>query len=187
MRCFIAIDINEKIRNNLVDLQKRFAERTGSDKGVKWTRPGSVHLTLKFLGDIERKESESVCRATEKVARDYSKFDLQVEGIGCFGGKRPRVLWAGCSEGSEQLKQLQSDLEQELEKFGWSKDKRSFAPHLTLCRIKSGKAGKKLKGIPDEYEGYRLGKMAVDKLVVYESELTPEGPVYTVLGSYELQ
>jgi 2'-5' RNA ligase len=187
MRCFIAIDINEKIRDNLVNLQKQFDEKAGFDKGVKWTRPGSIHLTLKFLGDIERKESVSICRAAEKIASDYSKFDFLVEGIGCFGGKRPRVLWAGCGEGSRKLKELQSDLEEELAKSGWAKDKRSFAPHLTLCRIKSGKAGKKLKNIPDEYEGYRLGKMAVNELVVYESELTRKGPVYTVLGSYELQ
>lgn len=188
MRCFIAIDIGEEVRDNLADLQKRLKEETDTGKGVKWTRPGSIHLTLKFLGDINREESVSVCKAVEKIAAEYEKFDLQVEGVGCFGSKKkPRVLWSGCSEGSEQLKKLQSTLEEELEKSGWAKDKRDFSPHLTLCRIKSGKAGKKLAKIPDEYEGWRLGKISVDELVVYESELTPKGAVYTALGSYELQ
>jgi len=187
MRCFIAIDIGEEVRDNLADLQKQLKQTTGTGKGVKWTRPGSIHLTLKFLGEIERKESESVCKAVEKTASAHEKFDLQVEGVGSFGGKKPRVLWAGCNEGSEQLKKLQIALGDELEKSGWAKDKRDFSPHLTLCRIKSGKEGKKLAKVPDEYKDWALGKISVDELVVYESELTPKGAVYTVLGSYELQ
>jgi 2'-5' RNA ligase len=186
MRCFIAIDIGDDVRNKLADLQKQLKEKTGFSKAVKWTRPDSIHLTLKFLGEIDRKESVSISKTVEQVAANYGKFELNVEGVGYFGKNCPRVLWAGCGEGSKQLKILQNDLENALAESGWKKEKRTFSPHLTLCRIKSRKAGYKIMKIAEEFSDYKIGSIYADKLKIYESNLTPDGAKYSVLAGYAL-
>ena len=110
-----------------------------------------------------------------------------MESVGFFGGRSARVLWVGAGQDNENLLQLQEDLEQRLASAGWPPETRKFAGHLTLCRVRNSKAGVKLARLTEEYGDYKLGVMPVDSLGVYQSELRPEGPVYTVLGNYKLQ
>jgi 2'-5' RNA ligase len=83
--------------------------------------------------------------------------------------------------------QLQADLEQQLDAAGWPKEARKFSAHLTLCRIRNAKAGFKLAQMVRDYENVHLGTMSADSVTVYQSELTPQGPIYTPLGNYALQ
>ena len=90
----------------------------------------------------------------------------------------PAVMYVFASE---------QNLEKQLDSAGWPKETRKFSAHLTLCRIRNSKAGFKLAQLAQEYEDFVIGTMSADSVTVYQSQLTPEGPIYTKLGNYELQ
>jgi len=188
MRCFIAIDIDNEIRKGLADLQDELQAEADSGRGdVKWVEPQSVHLTLKFLGEIKDNQLVEISNIVKDVASRHKDFSLDVKHVGSFGGSSARVLWVGAGEDCPQLLQLQAELEEQLEVAGWPKEARQFAAHLTLCRIKNAKAGFKMSQLAEQYKDSDLGSLAVDSVCVYESQLRPEGPVYTLLGRYRLQ
>ena len=188
MRVFIAIDIDEAIRKALAGLQDELLGKVDIKKGdVKWVDPRTIHLTLKFLGEIKDIQAVDVCNIAKEVAARHKSFDIDVETVGSFGGKSARVLWVGAGQNCENLLQLQSDLEQQLASVGWPPEARKFTGHLTLCRVRNFKAGIKLAQLTEEYKDFMLGVMPADALCVYQSELTPKGPVYTSLGRYNLQ
>jgi 2'-5' RNA ligase len=187
MRVFIAIDIGEQIRAGLSRLQKELISKTNFGKSdVKWVEPDNIHLTLKFLGEIKDEQSVDVCNIVKEVAGIHSSFELAVESVGCFGGRSARVLWVGLGEGNDSLLQLQKDLDEWLASAGWPPESREFSGHLTLCRVKNPKAGFKLAEMIKDYKDFKLGTMSADSVCVYQSQLTPSGPVYTVLGEYKL-
>jgi len=187
MRCFIAIDIDETIRKGLSNLQDKLREKADIRKGdVKWVRPDVTHLTLKFLGEIKDEQVVEVCNITKDVASRHKRFDLDVESVGYFGGRSARVLWIGAGQGSDRLLRLQEDIEQQLDCAGWPGEARKFSAHLTLCRIRNAKAGIKLGQVSAQYQDYELGTLRADSVTVYQSELTPQGPIYATLGNYPL-
>lgn len=188
MRCFIAIDIDEQTRKGLSHLQNELRGKADVRKGdVKWVKPEAIHLTLKFLGEIRDEQAVEVCNITRDVAGRHRSFDVDVETVGSFGGRSARVLWVGAGQNCEALLQLQADLERQLDSAGWPKEARKFSAHLTLCRIRNAKAGFTLGQMVKEYENLHLGTIPADSVSVYQSELTPQGPIYTQLGDYELQ
>jgi len=188
MRCFIAIDIDEGIRRTLSNLQQQLAGSVDIKKSdAKWVNPENIHLTLKFLGEIKDQDSFEVCNVVKDVADRHNNFELDVGTIGYFGGKSARVLWVSTGEGNDKLLRLQEDIEKQLASAGWPQDKKGFAGHLTLCRVRNSKAGFKLAKITEDYKNFKLGTMPADSVSVYQSKLTPAGPVYTVLGNYKLQ
>jgi len=188
MRVFIAIDIDEQIRKALGSLQNEMRSKADIKKSdAKWVNPELVHLTLKFLGEIKDEQVVDVCNVAKEVAGRHEGFELDVETVGYFGGRSARVLWVGTGQGCENLLQLQSDLEQQLALAGWPKEARKFSGHLTLCRVRNSKAGVKLAQMTEEYKDFKLGTMTADSVSVYQSQLTPKGPIYTVLGNYKLQ
>jgi len=188
MRCFIAIDIDEEITEGLAGLQNELRRKVDIRKGdAKWVDPEIVHLTLKFLGEIGDEQVVEVCRITEDVAARHAGFDLDVGSVGSFGGRSARVLWVGAGQDCDELVQLHDDLERHLEEAGWPREARKFAAHLTLCRIRNAKAGIKLAQASREYSDYVIGTFRADSITVYQSELTPRGPIYTPLGKYDLK
>jgi len=187
MRCFVAIDIPEEIRAELADLQKDLAGRVDIRKGdAKWVEPEAMHLTLKFLGEVPDNQIVEVCKIVETVAARHAAFDFPVEQVGSFGGHSARVLWVGAGLNSPELGQLQQDLEEQFEQAGWPREGRQFSGHLTLCRIRNVKAGEKLAAAAKQYTDYDLGTVEAASLCVYESQLKPQGPIYTRLGHYAL-
>jgi len=188
MRCFIAIDINDKIRAALGDLQHELADSADIRRGdVKWVEPRAIHLTLNFLGEIKDEQAVEVCNIAKEVAGRHKNFELKVESVGHFGGKSARVLWVGAGCGCDEMLKLQEDLEQQLVSAGYPKEDREFTGHLTLCRVKDSRAGLKLAQVVDKYKDFKLGTMPADSVSVYQSQLTPQGPAYTLLGNYKLQ
>jgi 2'-5' RNA ligase len=187
MRVFIAIDIGDRIRAALSDLQNQLASKADIKKSdVKWVKPEAIHLTLKFLGEIKDEQAVDVCNITKQVASRHKSFEIDVESVGCFGGRSARVLWVGAGQDCENLLKLQDDLEQQLALGGWPKETRKFSSHLTLCRIRNSKAGLELAQMTEKYKDFKLGTTPADSVSVYQSQLTPKGPIYTVLGNYKL-
>lgn len=182
-RSFIAIESNEKVRDSLKMIQGQL-EKTGAD--LKTVKPENIHLTLKFLGDV----SESKLDEVKKLLEDISKpdpFEMEINGLGIF--PRPsfiRVIWAGVSNGSEEAKLLRRELDKRLRSLGFSEEDKDFTPHLTIARVKSGKAKEKLASIVKQESDTSFGKINVDKIKLKKSELTPEGPIYTDLQKVEL-
>jgi 2'-5' RNA ligase len=150
-------------------------------------RPDNIHLTLKFLGEIKDEKSVDVCNIVKEVTGRHKSFELDIEQVGHFGGRSARVLWVGMGDGREDLLKLQKDLDEQLASAGWPKEGREFSGHLTLCRIRNPKAGFKLAEISEGYKDLNLGTLSADSVSVYQSQLTPKGPIYTVLGNYKLQ
>ncbi len=188
MRVFIAIDIGEEIRAALSDLQQKLRSKVDIKKGdVKWVNPENIHLTLKFLGEIKDEKVVEVCNIVKEVAGRHKRFELDIQTVGHFGGKSARVLWVGAGEGKDNLLGLQKDLEQQLTLAGWPEEKRKFSGHLTLCRVRNPRAGVKLAAVGEDYRDFKLGIISADSLSVYQSQLRPTGPVYTILGNYKLQ
>jgi len=188
MRVFIAIDIGEDVRRALGRLQEQLQSKTNAKKSdVKWVRPDRIHLTVKFLGEVEDVDIISVCNVVKDVAGRHKRFDLDIESLGYFGGRSARVLWVGTGSGSDNLVRLQHDLDEQLESAGWPKDARAFTGHLTVCRIRSTKAGFELAGLSEDYKDFRAGVIPADSVLVYQSRLMPGGPEYTVMGNYKLQ
>ena len=188
MRCFIAIDIDEQIRKALASLQDQMRGKADIKRGdAKWVNPENIHLTLKFLGEVKDEQAVDVCNITGAVASRHESFELDVESVGHFGGRSARVLWVGTGQNIDKLLQLQQDLEQQLDLAGWPRETRKFSGHLTLCRIRNARAGIKLAQLARDYRDFRLGTMPAESVSVYQSQLTPQGPIYTVLGKYELQ
>jgi 2'-5' RNA ligase len=188
MRIFIAVDIDEDVRKTIAALQRELRQKTSADeRSVKWVDPDKMHLTLKFLGEVKDADITDVCKVTEQVAKKYNSFDLEVETVGHFGGASARVLWVGTTGGSEQLARLANELDERLWDIGFAKETRRFTGHLTLCRIKNYKAGVELAALADSYGPFEAGASLVDSIVVYQSQLTKAGPIYTALGTYKLQ
>ncbi|HUW19049.1 MAG TPA: RNA 2',3'-cyclic phosphodiesterase [Sedimentisphaerales bacterium] len=188
MRVFIAIDIGEEIRAALGELQRQLQSKADVRKGdVKWVRPDSIHLTLKFLGEIKDEQVVEVCNVVKDVAGRHKNFELDVESVGHFGGSSARVLWVGCGHNCEQLHRLQKDIEEQLALAGWPEEARQFTGHLTLCRIRNVKAGAELAKLGEAFKDYKLGIISADSVSVYQSQLRPSGPIYTILANYKLQ
>ncbi|MBE0535825.1 MAG: RNA 2',3'-cyclic phosphodiesterase [Phycisphaerae bacterium] len=181
MRCFIAVDIDEAVRDEIADVQDALRRQSDLKRSeAKWVEPANIHLTLKFLGEVRDQDICEVCRIVNEAAADHGRFSIEAEGVGTFG--RPaRVVWAGISE-SQDLIALQEDIEQRLDEAGWPKEDKKFSAHLTLCRVKNVRAGKVLQEAVAGQADSRLGTVFVDSVCVYRSDLEKSGPVYTVIS-----
>jgi 2'-5' RNA ligase len=181
MRCFIAIDIDEEIIKKIGGLQDELRRKTNlKGRQVKWVESSNIHLTLKFLGEVRDASISGVCGLVDEAAEGHKGFDIEIGRLGVFG--RPaRVLWVGTGE-SASLLNIQEDIEQRFRGAGWGGDNRKFSGHLTLCRIKSAGAGRKLERLVDDYRDFQCGVSAVDSICVYKSDLTSAGPVYTLIS-----
>ena len=170
------------------DLQQQLKDKADVKKSdVKWVKPDNVHLTLKFLGEIKDEQAVDVCNIVKDVAGRHNSFEVAIESVGHFGGRSARVLWVGAGKGNDNLLQLQNDLEQQLASAGWPPEKRAYSAHLTLCRIRNSAAGFKLAQLAEGYKDFKLGTMPADSVSVYQSRLTPTGPIYTVLCNHKLR
>lgn len=188
MRCFIAVDINDDIREAVGDRQDNLKTQIHCKRSdIKWVDPKLMHLTLKFLGDVPDKDIVTVCHVAESVATNHNPFDLDIESMGHFGGRSARVLWAGVGQGKDILEIMQADLESRMEQAGWPREARRFSAHLTLCRIRNAKVGTDLIQGYQPFENQIFGTCQIHTLIVYHSQLSSQGPIYTPVGTYPLQ
>jgi 2'-5' RNA ligase len=182
-RIFIAIELAAGVRRWLGDARALLVERTPPGS-VRWVDPGSIHLTLKFLGETPVRRTGEIRAVMDNLIRSFRPFPLTAEGLGCFPNTaRPRVVWAGIRGGSS-LADLQKRLEEELERIGFPAERRAFSPHLTLGRVKDGVAGARLEEIGRAVETVSLGSTAgmdVKDVCLFKSVLRPGGAEYSIL------
>ncbi len=183
MRVFLAIDIDESIKNELNKMINKL-KRLGAN--ARWVKPDNAHITIKFFGEISEEEIALIRKEIKEAVFSVFPFNIKIENLGFFPerGKSPRVLWAGISVGKE-LKDLYTELNKRFSKIGFPEEHREFKPHLTLCRIKnsSGISGLK-KGVLENIN-YVFGNIYVEKIILYKSILTPKGPLYSVIEEFK--
>ena len=146
---------------------------------VKWVEPENLHWTLQFLGDLKDEEIAEVCRRTQKVVAHVEPFSISASGVGAFPKPdRPKVLWLGADEGSQEFCELEAAIEQKLGSMGFRGENRQFVPHLTLGRVGPGGDNSALvKGL-ESLANFAGGQMFVDEVIVYASEPQRWGPKY---------
>ncbi|MBP1718385.1 MAG: 2-5 ligase [Deltaproteobacteria bacterium] len=185
VRSFIAIEIPEVLRQKLRDFL-RDLKNTGAD--VKWIRPDAIHLTLKFLGAVEQDLLERVSLSLGPVVEKFVPFELRAEGAGFFPSfRKPRVVWAGLIDEEGTVSRLQREIEMTTAGLGFPSEDRPFKPHLTLGRVRSPKGKNPLTEIIEGNSDLELGSFRVERVVLFRSDLRPEGAVYTKLQEFFLK
>lgn len=183
-RLFFAIELSSEVVDRLTDLQDSFSDLLKRGMRVKWTPPENLHITVKFLGSTEEDLVEEVIDLADEVAAANRPFEMTVRGVGAFPKlSYPRILWAGVDEESAAvLADIHRDLEQRLvgEPFHVDEDDHEFTAHVTFGRIKSNRSPNLAK-LEGSFSDGPFGTTDVDSLVLYESELSPQGSEYTVL------
>jgi 2'-5' RNA ligase len=184
MRSFVAIPLQADCHTLLKTLQEHL--RTAS-ADVRWTAVASIHLTLKFLGEIDPSAVGELAGSFRAIAASQDVFSLRIGGLGAFPGPRnPRVVWCGVQGDLQQLRSLQKRVDEACALLGFPAEGREYQPHLTLGRVRSGRnlqrLGECIRIAPD----LRCGLQA-DRFNIYRSTLRPSGAVYDVLESYTLR
>ncbi len=179
IRSFIAVPLPEMV---VKACRECIGSMPGPGSAVKWVRPESIHITLKFLGEIPEAQVQSIAGATRQAVHNYSPFQLRTHRPGAFPGwNHPRVFWIGLQgEGVELLKQLQRSVESAMELLGFPRGKRAFSPHLTLGRVKQAEQCTRAARALREYPFPSL-PIEVNAVKIIKSELRQGGAVYTDL------
>jgi 2'-5' RNA ligase len=181
VRTFLAIGLTPEVVAELTALQRTLG-RGGGD--VKWVEEQNLHLTLLFLGEVDERELISICRAAQDALATQPAFAVSVEKVGCFPNpRRPRTLWAGIGAGSAEVVAVHDALEESLLQLGcYRREARQFTPHITLGRLNSAGVPFKLTEAIAKAQVWQAGESRVDEVLIMSSQLTPSGPVYTILG-----
>jgi len=154
---------------------------------VGWVRPENLHLTLKFLGQVEQTRLLAIAEVIGSVARSSVPFRLVLGGLGAFPSPRAaRVIWVGVPEGAGSLAGLQARLEAELEPLGFAREERAFTAHLTLGRVRGPGHREQLAAALISMPAELLGEMVLDRIELMKSDLRPGGARYSILHSLPL-
>jgi 2'-5' RNA ligase len=181
IRSFVAFDIeNDDVRNRLADAQNRLFQ-TGAD--VKLVETENIHVTMRFLGDVSLGMIEKISKEMKKT--EFKPFNLQIQGVGVFPSlSYPRVVWAGITEGKDQLRDVFTQIEPRLRALGFAPDSKGFSPHLTIARVRSGRNKAQLSEFVNKNVSHAFGTIKAECLRLKKSVLSPKGPIYSTLKEF---
>ena len=187
VRTFIAVEIPPEVKQRARQLIGRLSATPAK---VKWVGPEAMHWTLKFLGDVEMIEVPAICQAVERAVAPFAPFDVEARGASAFpDARRPRTVWVGMGQGTDEMFVLHQAVERELAKLGYREEGRRFRPHLTIGRVRSsspegiGELGRLVAANAD----FESGLSTVFEVVIFSSQLGPKGPTHEPLGHAELK
>ncbi|MDD5485975.1 MAG: RNA 2',3'-cyclic phosphodiesterase [Dehalococcoidales bacterium] len=188
-RLFVAIELPDDVRQELGNLQEKL--RAEGIEMLKWVSPQSLHITLKFLGDVDPARITGISRELDTVSGQFSSFSIGFKGLGTFPSLScARVLWVGLAGELGRLKMIAGEVERKMSDFGFEADRRPFVPHLTLGRVRPGIPPAELRIIA-EVVGKTVYKpamrMRVNDISLMRSCLSPVGASYNRLHSARLQ
>jgi len=187
MRTFIAIELPQEIRDFLSQLQE---ELKSSQADVKWVKPENIHLTLKFLGEVDDRKLDKIIEIIEDTTRGKNKFQMRISSLGAFPKiDFPRVIWVGVDIGDKEAKGIAEELEEKLAKIAIPKENRPFSSHITIGRMRSSLNREKLVQKLKHKAGLSRENLefCVTKITLFKSTLTPKGPIYEILKETNLK
>lgn len=172
MRAFIAIDLPEKVKNKIAELENDLKK---CDLAFKWVKPENIHLSLKFLGDINPEQVNKIKEVITKISAKFAAFKVNFNGFGFFPNqKKPRVFFININK-EKLLKNIASELEKELEMLNFERENK-FKSHITLARIKNFR---NIESLREKIKNTQLDEVfPVNTITLYKSTLTEEGPIY---------
>ena len=190
LRSFIAVEPDADVKDWFRSLREVLSAEY---RGIRWVAPESFHLTLRFLGQVEPDRISIVLETMRSVTGGETPFSIRLGSSGVYGGARnPRVFWISLESGDslDRLIELQSRLEAGLEDVGFPVEDRPWSPHLTMGRRRNPRQPAQAEGwnelVKDSMAEYGELKLSIDKWTLFSSVLTPEGPLYDVLGAEAL-
>jgi 2'-5' RNA ligase len=183
VRSFVAIEVeNPDLSTFIENVQKRLQSLQSRVKPVD---KDHVHITLKFLGEVQEDRIEEISAKLGEISRP--PFTFNVSGLGCFPHTRkPRVVYLDVGGGSEDIVELAASVERAMSELGFKKEKRRFTPHATIARIKQPWKAEGIERIISEHDSDSDFVVEVDELKLKKSVLTPRGPSYSDLHVVEL-
>ena len=191
-RLFIAINLPDSLRHALARVQA-VLRRELQGSSIGWSRVEGIHLTLKFLGDVEESRVSDIGKRMIEIATTWYPIQLELQAVGVFpNATHPKVLWCGLNGELERLFRVQSELEEGLERIGCSRESKPFKPHLTFGRFRDRREIPteflaSLKRILDQRGDLYVGDCTADSVSLIKSELHPRGAVYTPLFTATFQ
>ena len=187
MRLFVALEIPVAVRDNLAAQIKELRDLPAplADKRLRWVRPENLHVTLKFIGEVEAAKLDGIRSALTAIGVG-APVGLDFRGLGFFPAEEyPRVLWAGL-KASGNLPVLARDIDRALEGQGIARDERAFTPHLTLARFESRGFDEKLRAAIQKNSEREFGAFEAREFHLIQSRLKPSGAEYTFLAAFPL-
>lgn len=185
IRSFVALNIpaavGAEVGPFIDDLRQKI-------RGVRWVRTGHLHLTMKFLGDVEEENMPAVAHALAGAAAHVPPITVSIRGTGYFPPRgRPRIVWLDMAQGAEELTALQGEMEGVLEPLGFARERRPFRPHLTIGRVRELRERALLMSLLEEAKERRWGTFCAETIHLMRSELFPTGPRYSILREVRLR
>ncbi len=175
MRLFVAIELSGDVKKSLIKAQSVLRKRCD---GIRWVSESAMHLTLKFIGDVDDNDVVETTEAVSLGVDGVASFDMEVGGCGCFPDRGPlRTIWAGVSETSGVLAACVGEIEGRLEELGFPRERRPFSPHITLGRVRDDRSGGRMRSIVEAHTIEPLNE-PVYGVSVMASELSPRGATY---------
>jgi len=175
-RGFIAIEINAT--PSIVEFEKEI-RTTGAD--VKLVEPQNIHITLKFLGDVDETLIDEIERIMKDAVKEIKPFSMKLNGAGVFPNNNyVRVIWIGIKE-AQIIETIVKTIDEHLSKLGFKKEKRGFSPHLTIARVKSAKNKQRLLETIEKYTNVEFSIQEVKSIKLMKSDLTSAGPIYATI------
>lgn len=188
LRTFIAVDFPPEIVSKIAKIIQYFKTQT-PEKALKWVPPENLHLTIKFLGDIPENKLDQVKRILTESVAGRLPFNIEIEGLGMFPNKnKPRAVWLGINC-DHTLSDIHQSLDQNLKAVGIDPEQRRFSPHLTIARVRRDIQTDARQAIGHTLAQFKvdsLGVAAINEIILYQSELTRSGSIYTPLFSQTL-
>jgi len=175
MRLFIAMPLPEEIEEHLGKVIFALKQKRGK---VKWVAPKNIHLTVKFLGEVDEDQVDKITPLLTEVALKFKVIKTSSDRVGAFPNlSHPKIIWAGLNGETARMTEIAEAIEDALEPLGFEKENRRFKAHLTLGRIKDGRD---LNELTDYIKSYDFTPAAfdMDRIVLFKSTLTPRGPIY---------
>jgi 2'-5' RNA ligase len=176
MRLFVALSLPGNVASTMFLIQSGVP-------GAKWQTREQLHLTLRFIGEVDGREANTIDDALSVI--QAPRFELALKGVGEFGGKNPRALWAGVSD-PVVVTHLARKIETAMQRIGFAAEERKFTPHVTLARLRGAPASKVIDWLAD-HTLYTSASFDVPEFVLYSSQLSQGGSIYAPERVYPLR
>lgn len=184
LRLFIGIELDDSIRKIV---EQAHAHLKTVDTHFKWTTAQNAHITLKFLGNVSADKVDDIKSRLNKISRQTSPSQFELTEMGAFPKPQmPRIIWLGVKQEKTWMEDLAGKIDESLAEMEFQKEDRPFHPHVTIARVKTGKNRTALCEAIESFSVGQQARQSVSHFTLFQSTLTPQGPIYQNLQNFPL-